>query len=102
MPGKTLMKKQFVAVVAGGVGLSVAVASTAALTYALNPPVAPVNKASSRPARILCETDVRQVAEETVEPSVLMVPTVTIVGDRWPARSAPRGAAEMQRADEAR
>jgi len=85
------MNKRAVALIAGGVGLAVFVASAAALTHTLNPPVQLVDETTSRHSRIQCESQLRQAAEETVESSVLVVPTVTVVGD-----VPRRGVAEMQ------
>ena len=75
------MNKRVVAAIAGGVGLSVLLASAAALSYAVNPRVELVDVTTSRSARILCEPRLRGPADEVVASSVLILPTVTIVGD---------------------
>jgi hypothetical protein len=95
------MSNRVVAAVAGGVGLAAvitaaalaAVIAAAALTYAPESPAPVARAATSRPARALDPPRVRQ-AEELIEPSVLIVPTVTIYG-----QVPRRGVAEFQRPD---
>jgi hypothetical protein len=97
------MRKQIVAVAVGGIWLA-AISSAAVLVYALNrPPVLSADARAPRPAKML-EMRPGRPAAETVESSVLEIPTVTIVGylspPATPASSTRRGVAEMQPPDE--
>jgi hypothetical protein len=87
------MDKQFVNLIAAGATL-VAVASVALLAYAIDPAAGAVDAVIEPRLRTLDPTRQRQVAEETVEPSILVLPTITIVGE--PPR---RRAAELPRPD---
>jgi predicted TIM-barrel enzyme len=97
------MKKRIIAAIAGGIWLS-AVGTAATLSYAITRPVVLLDAARVGHASMAGATQLREAVEETIESSVLEMPTVTIVGYYSPAMSSPserlRGATEMQRADD--
>lgn len=88
----SIMDNRVVAAFAGGVGLA-AVIAAAALAYAPKSPATVADATMTRPARAVDPPRLR-VAEELIEPSVLVIPTVTIYG-----QVPHRGVAEFQRPD---
>ncbi len=101
-PAARSINKRVVAALAGGVGLAAVIA--VAILGAVRDPAdvaaaaVPLRRATATvappPARVLDVSQRRLASEETTEPSVLTIPTITIYGE-FPRR----GVAEFQRPD---